>query len=65
MALLAGCSSGDDLLAEQPAVPAAESLDDENLSREDLMGDVPIEKITVASIKNIAIFRTFEFAIKY
>lgn len=43
MVLLAGCSSGDDLLAEQPAVPAAESLDDENLSREDLMGDVSIE----------------------
>jgi len=43
MALLAGCSSGDDLLAEQPAVPAAESLDDENVTRQDLMGDVPIE----------------------
>lgn len=43
MALLAGCSTGDDLLAEQPAVPAAESLDDENVTRESLMSDVPIE----------------------
>jgi len=44
MALLAGCSSGDDLLAGQPAVPAETSnADDENITRQDLMGDVPIE----------------------
>ena len=44
MALLAGCSSGDDLLAGQPAV---ESPDDENITHQDLMGDMPIEFATV------------------
>jgi len=46
MVLFAGCSKGDDLLLEQTVVPGAEvknALDDENVTREDLMGMFPIE----------------------
>ena len=40
IAMLAGCSNGDDLLAEQPVIPAD---DNEHVTRQDLMGTFPIE----------------------
>lgn len=54
MFLLAGCSSNDDLLVERPVVP---DMDEENVTRDDLMGDVPIEFASVGGSATVEMTR--------
>ena len=54
MFLLAGCSSNDDLLVERPVVP---DMDEENVTREELMGDVPIEFASIGGSATVEMTR--------
>ena len=54
MFLLAGCSSNDDLLVERPVVP---DMDEENVTRDDLMGDVPIEFASIGGSATVEMTR--------
>ena len=54
MFLLAGCSSNDDLLVERPVVPG---MDEENFTRDDLMGDVPIEFASIGGSATVEMTR--------
>ena len=54
MFLLAGCSSNDDLLVERPVVS---DMDEENVTRDDLMGDVPIEFASIGGSATVEMTR--------
>ena len=54
MFLLAGCSSNDDLLVERPIVS---DMDEENVTRDDLMGDVPIEFASIGGSATVEMTR--------
>ena len=51
-ALFAACSSGDSLLTED-----VQTVDDENVTREDLMGDIPIEFATIDGSVSVELTR--------
>ena len=54
MLLLAGCSSNDDLLVEKPLVP---DVEEENVTREVLMGDIPIEFASIGGSATVEMTR--------